>query len=212
MRETTNSLTLKLRKILPALGGAFGVFFVMVGLVVMNGLESSKNNKKVKDSTSFDLSQIQKKKKKKQQVQKNVVRKKPRKVAPPNLNSSLSGSSFGLGQFEFLAEGADGLLGNPGDVIMTEDTVDDLPKANYRPPLQYPDFARKRGINGHVILNLLVDKTGSVSDVQLISSEPTGVFDQIAMENVRDWSFEPATYKGSSVKIWVKQRISFNLN
>lgn len=201
------------RKSLPYWGGLFGIFFVMFGLVVMNGLEGPFKKKEGSSSTSFDLSQIQKKKKKKQKVvRKKVVKKKRKKIAPPNLAGGLSGTSFGLGQFEFLAEGAEGLLGNTGDVIMTEDTVDDVPKASYRPPLKYPDYARKRGINGHVLLNLLIDTKGAVQDVRLLSSEPAGIFDQVAMESVRDWSFDPAQYKGRPVKIWVKQKISFNLN
>ena len=202
-----------MQKILPTAGGIFGIIFVMVGLVVMNGLEGPKKNKRGGESTSFDLSQIQKKKKKKQKVvRKKKVRKKRKQVAPPSLSGSLAGSSFGLGQFEFLAEGAEGLLGNTTDVIMTEDTVDEVPKASYRPPLKYPDYARKRGIGGHVLLNLLVDSTGAVQDVKLLGSEPAGIFDQVAMESVRDWSFDPAMYKGNPVKVWVKQKISFNLN
>lgn len=210
MRETNKRKFIQ--KYLPALGGLFGIVFVMVGLVVMNGLESSKQNKKGKSSTSFDLSKMQKKKKKKQVVKRRPKRKKPKKVAPPSLASSLTGSSFGLGQFEFLADGANGLLGDPGDVVMTEDTVDEIPRASYRPPLKYPDYARKRGLGGYVLLNLLVDKTGNVQDVRLLNSEPAGVFDQVAMESVKEWSFDPATYKGSPVKVWVKQRIAFNLN
>lgn len=201
-----------IQKYLPLAGGVFGVFFVMVGLVVMNGLESSKNNKKERTSTSFDLSKMQKKKPKKQVVKRTPKKRKPKKVAPPSLTSSLTGSSFGLGQFEFLADGANGLLGDPGDVVMTEDTVDEIPRASYRPPLKYPDYARKRGLGGYVLLNLLVDKTGAVQDVRLLNSEPAGVFDQVAMESVREWNFDPATYKGSPVKVWVKQRIAFNLN
>ncbi len=200
------------RKILPLMAALSGVVFVMVGLVIMNGLEGHKRNKNTGPATSFDLSQVQKKKKPKKVVRKKVVKKKPKKLAKPNLGSSLAGSSFGLGQFEFLGEGAEGLLGDTTGVIMTEDTVDEPPRASYRPPLKYPDYARKRGINGHVLLNLLVTATGEVEDVKLLTSEPQGLFDQVAINSVKEWSFDPATYKGSPVKVWVKQKISFNLN
>lgn len=204
--------SLKIKKYLPPIGGLSGVIFVMVGLVIMNGLEGPKRKTGGKSSTSFDLSQMVKQKKKKQLVKSKPKRQVQKKVAPPSLAGGMMGSSFGLGQFEFLADGADGLLGNNGDVIMTEDTVDEVPRASYRPPLKYPDYARKRGLGGHVLLNLLVDKTGAVQDVRLLSSNPTGIFDQVAMESVRDWNFDPATYKGNPVKVWVKQKISFNLN
>lgn len=201
------------RKYIPLLGGIFGIVFVMVGLVVMNGLEGAKRSKAGGSSTSFDLSQMQKKKKPKQKVtQQKKPKKRKAKAPPPSLAGNMNGSSFGLGQFEFLAEGADGLLGNTADVIMTEDTVDEVPRASYRPPLKYPDYARKRGIGGFVLLNLLVDTKGEVQDIKLLGSEPSGIFDQVAMESVREWSFDPATYKGNPVKVWVKQKISFNLN
>lgn len=201
-----------IKKWFPIFGGFFGVLFVMLGLVIMNGLEGHKRGKKELSSTSFDLSQVQKKKKPKKVVEQKRKPKKRKKLAKPSLGSSLSGSSFGLGQFEFLGEGAEGLLGDNSNVVMTEETVDEVPRATYRPPLQYPDYARKRGINGHVLLNLLVNATGEVEEVKLLRSEPEGLFDQVAMSSVREWSFDPAMYKGSPVKVWVKQKISFNLN
>ncbi len=201
-----------LKKWLPVGAGLFGIIFVMLGLVIMNGLEGPKKDKNKLSSTSFDLSQVQKKKKPKKVVQKKKKPKKKKKLARPTLGTSLSGSSFGLGQFEFLGEGAEGLLGDKSNVIMTEDTVDEVPRATYRPPLQYPDYARKRGINGQVLLNLLVNATGEVEEVKLLRSEPEGLFDQVAMASVREWSFDPAMYKGSPVKVWVKQKITFNLN
>ncbi len=198
-------------KILPPLGALFGMAFVMFGLVFMNGLEGPKRSKG-KGSTSFDLSQMIKKKRPKPKVTRKKIKRSRPKVARPNLAGAMSGSSFGLGAFEFLAEGAEGLLGNTAGVIMTEDTVDEVPKANYRPPLKYPDYARKRGINGEVTLKLLVSATGAVEDVKLLAAAPEGLFEQVAMDSVRQWQFDPAMYKGSPVKVWVKQKITFNLN
>ncbi|MBC99560.1 MAG: hypothetical protein CME63_17580 [Halobacteriovoraceae bacterium] len=199
-------------KYIPPLGGVVGIFVVMFGLIIMNGLEGHKQKKKDLHKTSFELTQKPKKKPKPKVTQRKKIKKSKPKVAPPSLAGALGGSSFGLGQFEFLAEGADGLLGNNGDVIMTEDTVDEVPKATYRPPLRYPDYARDRGIGGEVILNILVDKTGAVEKIKLLASNPSGVFDEVAMDSVREWQFDPARYKGGAVKVWVKQKISFNLN
>ena len=199
-------------KYLPPVAGVLGIFVVMFGLVIMNGLEGPKRNKKDLNKTSFDISQQVKKKPKPKITQRKKIKKSRPKIAPPSLAGGLGGSSFGLGQFEFLAEGAQGLLGNNGDVVMTEDTVDEIPRASYRPPLQYPSYARDRGINGEVILNILVGKTGAVEQVKLLASNPTGIFDSVAIDSVKEWQFDPATYKGGSVKVWVKQKISFNLN
>ncbi len=199
-------------KYLPSLGGLLGIFIVMFGLLIMNGLEGHKKNKKASSKTSFDVAHKTKKKPRPKVAQRKKVKKSKPKIAPPSLAGALGGSSFGLGQFEFLAEGAEGLLGNNGDVVMTEDTVDEVPRATYRPPLKYPEYARDRGIGGEVVLNILVDKTGAVEQIKLLASTPAGIFDDVAMDSVRGWQFDPATYKGGAVKVWVKQKISFNLN
>ncbi len=199
-------------KYLPPIGGFLGIFIVMFGLLIMNGLEGKKQNKKNISKTSFDVNHQKKKKPKPKVAQRKKIKKSKPKIAPPSLAGALGGSSFGLGQFEFLAEGAEGLLGSNGDVVMTEDTVDEVPRATYRPPLKYPQYARDRGIDGEVILNILVDKTGAVEQIKLLASNPAGIFDDVAMDSVRGWQFDPATYKGGAVKVWVKQKISFNLN
>ena len=210
-RMNKSSSSLNLFKVLPPLGALFGMAFVMFGLVFMNGLEGLKRNKN-KSSTSFDLSQMQKKKQKRKVTRKKKIKRTKPRVAPPSLAGALGGSSFGLGAFEFLGEGAEGLLGNTANVIMTEDTVDEVPRASYRPPLKYPDYARKRGINGQVTLNLLVNAKGAVEEVKLLASNPEKLFDQVAMDSVRQWQFDTAMYKGSPVKVWVKQKITFSLN
>lgn len=197
-----------------ALGSScFGVALVLVGLLMMNGLEGLKRKKSDGKAASFSVAKAPKKKKKKAMRKKSPPKKRKRpKVAAPKLASSLTGSSFGLGQFEFLGESGEGLLGDSSNVIMTEDTVDDPPKARYRPPLEYPSFARKRSIEGHVILNMLIGASGEVEDVKLLSAEPAGVFDQVALNGAKEWQFEAASYQGKKVRVWVRQRIAFNLN
>ena len=206
MRETK-------QKWLSFLGALLGSGIVVLAMVFMNELEGINRNKKKGTSTSFQVKAPQKKKSSapKKIVKKRVKKSKP-KVAPPSLASSLGGSSFGLDQFEFLGEGMDGLLSDSSNVVMTEDTVDEKPQASYRPQMEYPSSARKRGIEGHVTVNLLINTQGQVEKVKLLEGVPTGVFDLVAMNNVQNWQFEPARYKGKSVKIWVRQRISFNLN
>jgi protein TonB len=203
------------KKILKAFGSSiFGVLLVLGGLLMMNGLEGLKRDRNDKHVTSFSLKPKTKKKQKKTLAKKKVVkqRRSRPKVAAPKLSGSLTGSSFGLGQFEFLGESGAGLLGDSSNVIMTEDTVDDVPKARYRPPLDYPSFARKRSIEGFVVLNMLIGTGGNVEAVKLLSAEPQGIFDLVAMESAKEWQFDAAKYQGKKVKVWVRQRIAFNLN
>jgi protein TonB len=183
----------------------------MFFLAMMNGTQERQKNNGEKSMTSFHVDTPKKERPK----PKIVKRKRPQeKKAPvsPDISSSLLGQSFGLGEFEFLGDATDGLLGDTSNTVMTEDTVDDVPNATYRPPLEYPSYARQRGLNGEVWLKLLIDARGDVEKVAIISSTPEGVFDQTALDSVKQWSFDPAKYKGKPVKVWVKQKISFNLN
>jgi protein TonB len=76
--------------------------------------------------------------------------------------------------------------------------------------MEYPEAAAKDGIKGFVIVNLLIAKDGSVEIAKVIESSPEGVFDDVVLNGVRSWRFAPARYKGKPVKVWAKQKISFN--
>jgi protein TonB len=190
---------------------SIGIVVVLGSLLVMNEVIHKKDSDGSKTITAFDVKNPNKNKKKKKLAVKKKIRKKKAKVAPPKLGSSLTGKSFGLNAFELLGEGADGIMGGD-NLVMTEDTVDILPKPTYRPPLEYPSGARNKGISGHVVFNLLVNGEGNIEQVSMLESEPAGVFDQVATDSVWKWQFSPAKFKGKEVAIWVKQRISFNLN
>lgn len=196
--------------ILPMLAGAIGSIGILIILIYMNQLSTQKNSNKPITSVQFNVKQNVKKSSMTQHS--NRAPKNQTKVSPPNIQNILTGSSFGLNQFEFLSDNGDSLLSDSSNVIMTETTVDTLPKASYRPSLQYPDLARKNSIQGFVVLNILIDNSGQVQDAKIIESKPQEIFDQTALNSVKEWQFQPAIYQGKKVKIWIKQRISFNLN
>ena len=106
----------------------------------------------------------------------------------------------------------DALLGDIGkDVVMTGESVDVKPKPAQRSAMEYPKAARKNGVTGYVLMNLLISKNGRVEKVKVLQSEPAGVFDEVAEAGVRGWNFTPAQYKGQPVKVWAKQKIRFDL-
>jgi len=78
--------------------------------------------------------------------------------------------------------------------------------------MEYPDDAMKKRIKGYVIVNLLIAADGSVEAAQVLESSPSGVFDAVAVNGVRNWRFIPAKYKGNPVKVWAKQKIRFDFN
>ncbi len=211
--------TEKFKRNLAALGSmSFGTVLVLGMLVLINDSDNLMTEAKGLEGTNI---QIQKQKPKaKQEIEKQKPKPKPKaaRQAPPTpllgLNSALGGLDLGLPDFSMHGlNGLDGdILGNGNGVIMTDDTVDQSPKAVWQAPMVYPPRARAKGVEGYVVFSLLIGITGEIEQVKIVESYPDGVFDEVAMQGINGWRFEPAQYQGQSVKSWAKQRIRFDLS
>ncbi|MDA0746646.1 MAG: energy transducer TonB [bacterium] len=73
----------------------------------------------------------------------------------------------------------------------------------------YPDAARKRGIEGSVYLMVLVGKDGRVQDVRVIKGEK--IFENAAMQAAYQFVFEPALQNDKPVKVWMTIPVQFKL-
>ena len=76
----------------------------------------------------------------------------------------------------------------------------------------YPPVARQKKVEGTVILGLLVDENGQVSDVQIL--RPAGGssgLNESAVSAVRKWTFRPAVKAGKRVKVRVTYPVVFKL-
>lgn len=192
-----------------------GAFLVLGGLVLINTAGTNKNEGKTTKVVNFDLKKIVQKKVTRKRKEKRKKRRKKSKSIPtaPKISSLMSGNSFGVAGLEFNNDPIDGsLLGVKGDQVMDEASVDTAPVPRRRMAPEYPASARNRGIGGYVILNILVNKKGEVEKTRVLESNPNGIFDDAAIDSIRNWEFDPAKYKGKVVKVWVKQKFSFNLN
>lgn len=192
----------------------FGLFFVFIIVIQMNEDGMLPHQKKEQSSANFEVHKVVKAKPKPKPKPKPKKHKaRPHRSAPtPNMSSSLSGIDTGLDSFRSSDMDMDNsLLGEVGeDVVMSEGSVDKAPKPSERSAMEYPKAAKKKGIKGYVILNLLIDAQGNVSKVKVLESEPSGVFDTVAIEGVKSWHFTPGEYKGKAVKVWAKQKIRFD--
>lgn len=195
-----------------------GAALVFGGVMAMNMFSEPLKNGAVDQITSFDVDKKQpppKPKRKRTERPKPQAKSLARNLAPtPNVASSLSGASFGLPAFEASLDmdNASSVLGeNNKNLVMTEDSVDKPAQPVRRVPPEYPSTARKKGIEGHVTLSLLVDEAGSVHDVRLVSAEPPGIFDESAKFAMSQWRFRPAEYQGAPVSFRLKQTIRFQL-
>ena len=80
---------------------------------------------------------------------------------------------------------------------------------NPRPP--YPQIARKRGFQGVVVLEVLVDQNGNPAELRVLSSSGHPILDRTAMAAVKNWTFDPGTRGGKKVTMWVRVPIRFQL-
>lgn len=91
---------------------------------------------------------------------------------------------------------------------------EDAPIAIKKIRAEYPEFAKKSGIEGKVWLEVEVFADGSVGAIEVkqsLMSGPNGL-DRAAIKAVEQWEFSPATSGGKPVACWVTFPVSFSLN
>ena len=79
-----------------------------------------------------------------------------------------------------------------------------------RSAMSYPEIARKEGIEGKVILKLLVGEDGNVIKLGSISG-PDVFYDEVRSK-APNLKFTPGLMKGKPVKVWVTVPFNFKLN
>lgn len=194
----------------------FGTLFVFALLISMNEAGRAPDKETDTRQVGFEA-QKRVEPPKKKEVEKKERKEEAPQWKPPaalqGLDSQLAGVDVGLPSLGLndMVRPSDALLGAGDNIVMTDDTVDVPPRPIKRGAIDYPASAKTRGIEGYVVLNLLITSSGEVAKVSVLESTPAGVFDRIAADSVRQWQFEPAVYKGNPVKVWAKQTIRFDL-
>jgi protein TonB len=86
-----------------------------------------------------------------------------------------------------------------------------IPLYRENPPPRYPRIARRKGYEGTVVLEVLVNAEGKVADCRIIRSCGHSVLDKAATKSIRNWLFEPGMRGEKKVEMWVKVPIKFQL-
>lgn len=85
-------------------------------------------------------------------------------------------------------------------------------KVVHRPAPHYPRRARRRGIEGDVVVGFTVTSSGGVEQVRVIEAVPKGYFEDAALEAARQFRFSPAVVGGEVIAVAdVRNRFSFRL-
>jgi protein TonB len=146
--------------------------------------------------------------KKERKVQKPA---KPKEPPPPmttppmqqsNPNASATKSSFAADiQADAGLSGGLNLDSNDGDYLPIVKVA-----------AIYPRRAQARGIEGFVVVEFTVNKTGAVTNPVVIKAEPEGVFDRAALDAVVKFKYKPRVVDGVAMSVaGVQNKISFEI-
>jgi protein TonB len=80
--------------------------------------------------------------------------------------------------------------------------VEELAKPITKVQPEYPDIARMMGVEGSVVVYVLVGKDGRVKDARIVKSvEP--MLNRAAERAVREWIFKPALTGNKPMAMWM---------
>ena len=106
-----------------------------------------------------------------------------------------------------------GLRPGPGGEGSGEGSgANSVPTGGYQVKPRYPDSARRKGIEGTVVIKAFVTEQGRVEQVQVEQSAGHAELDQAAVEAVGRWRFQPARRGRQPIAMWVSIPVKFVLN
>ena len=109
-------------------------------------------------------------------------------AAPVNTNINLDASGFGLA---------------PSD-------GEYLPIVKVQPI--YPRRAQSRGIEGYVIVEFTVTKSGTTRDIRIVEAVPPGIFDRASTAAAAKFKYKPRVVDGQPIEVpGVQNKITFEL-
>ena len=75
----------------------------------------------------------------------------------------------------------------------------------------YPDIAQEAGIEGQVLIQCFIDKTGRVKETIVIRGVPNTGLNESAVAALRKTRFRPARQRETPVGVWITIPINFKL-
>ena len=78
--------------------------------------------------------------------------------------------------------------------------------------LEYPELARKAGIEGRAIMSVLVDEKGNTLKVKVLKASGTNIgFEEAAEQALLQMKWKPAYQRDVPVKVWISVPVTFKL-
>jgi periplasmic protein TonB len=135
-------------------------------------------------------------------VSKNLIPQSAQMQMP-----SFSGQTYGSG-------GAGGLRTGNGEQLdegLSEARNESrAPQPSGQQKIEYPQFAKSKGLKGFVVIQALIGMSGVVEQIRILQTEPAGIFDQYVLAEIRKWKFLPGLEKGQVKPLWWTQKVRFD--
>jgi protein TonB len=78
--------------------------------------------------------------------------------------------------------------------------------------VEYPEHALENYIQGYVILEFTVTKTGTTKDIKVVKADPPGVFEKAALKAGKNFRYHPKVVNGEAVELTgVRNKVIFEL-
>jgi TonB family protein len=100
------------------------------------------------------------------------------------------------------------------EVVLIDEEIPPLqqmPVPRFRAVAKYPAAMKAAGIQGRVVLDVIIDEKGDVFDAVVVASSDQK-FDDAAVEAVRRWKFRPARRFSTDVRSRMQVPMDFVIN
>jgi TonB family protein len=84
------------------------------------------------------------------------------------------------------------------------------PVALYAPNAPYTEQARRTHVQGTVVLALVINEHGKVTDISVLSKPLGNGLEESAVRTVATWVFRPARFRGNPVPVRVNVQVGFH--
>jgi protein TonB len=177
-----------------ASGVTFGLFYLMQSMIGVEGILDPSAKTKVVDFVRVKRSE-------------DVAKKKREPPKKEQLDDEPPPPEFAMDQTTDMSAG--GLSISAGvDTTMSLDTGGGFSMASadgdavpmVRVPPQYPERAAQRGIEGRVMVEFTISRSGSVKNPKVIHYEPSKIFNKAALKAVSQWKYNPKIEDGKAIE------------
>lgn len=172
----------------------FGLFYLMQSLIGVEGQLDDSEKIKVVDFVRVKRSEEVKKKEREPPKKEEIDDTPPPPDFAMDQSQNMDGSGLGIGAAVDTSMGLD----TGGGFSMASADGDAVPMV--RVPPQYPERALQRGIEGRVLIEFTISRSGSVKNPKVVAYEPSTIFNKAAIKAVKQWKYNPKIVNGKAVE------------